>query len=524
MRGGLYARVSTDDQAEGGISLTVQQADARRYIVQHGWTVAGEYVDAGFSGLDAQRPQYQRLLADARSGKLEAIVVWRLDRLGRDPAELFPRLRELNRLGIEVFSVTEPDNPLVRGIMVLMAEDESRRISARVRPAMEARVRAGMWVSTVPFGYRIKPLLGPTGRPQGRTLEPSDEAPVVQELFSRYSSGRCSLSDLVRWLNTLTRPDGTRLTTPAGRPFSRGWVHNVLTNPVYGGKVVWNRRGYGRFTSPGSRPPEEVIEASGLHPPLVDLETWQRVQQIMAHHRRAPAAVLPSDYLCTGLIFCSRCASKMYGGRRLMSKLERRPYVFRWYQCSRKQASLTCEQGWVSAEIVESAVKGALRRLRFGPKAKDAARRQVEMWFRDQGHQREARRSDLLRQRADHEERVKKLAWGWLDGKVSDATLRSMQEEVEKALALIDRELQSAESVTADPQIEEALAFIERASWDDLDFEGWRRAVQLLVERVEVKGREVVVRLKLPVQLALTEPTEGSDPLASRDLGEGLPA
>jgi len=207
-----------------------------------------------------------------------------------------------------------------------------------------------------------------------------------------------------------------------------------------------------------------------------------------------------------------------------MSKPEQRPYLFRWYQCSRKQASLTCEQGWVSAEIVESAVKGALRRLRFGPKAKDAARRQVEMWFRDQGHQREARRSDLLRQRADHEERVKKLAWGWLDGKVSDATLRSMQEEVEKALALIDRELQSAESVTAEPQIEEALAFIERASWDDLDFEGWRRAVQLLVERVEVKGREVVVRLKLPVQLALTEPTEGSDPLASRDLGEGLPA
>ena len=193
-------------------------------------------------------------------------------------------------------------------------------------------------------------------------------------------------------------------------------------------------------------------------------------------------------------------------------------------QCSRKQASLTCEQGWVSAEIVESAVKGALRRLSFGPKAREAARQQVEMWFRDQGRQREARRSDLLRQRGEHQERVKKLAWGWLDGKVSDATLRSMQQEVEKAVALIDRELASLESVPADPQVEEALAFIEGASWDNLDFEGWRRAIQLLVERVDVKGREVVEHLKPLVQLALAVAAEVGDAPAGGDLGDGRAA
>lgn len=135
MKAAIYARVSTSDQ-----NCEMQLRELREYLGRRGWDPAGEYVDAGFSGAKASRPQLDRLLADARQRRIDAVVVWKLDRWGRSLAHLVQSVQELSALGIRFVAVTQnidtdESNPMARLLMHLMgafAEFERELIRDRV--------------------------------------------------------------------------------------------------------------------------------------------------------------------------------------------------------------------------------------------------------------------------------------------------------------------------------------------------------------------------------------------------------
>src|SRR3990167_1333808 len=189
-RGAVYTRVSTGDQ-EAGASLHTQTADCLRYCQANGLAVVHEYMDVQ-SGLKTDRVQYQEMLLAAAAGEFSSIVVWKLDRFGRDRIESGIQLRELLKAGVHVVSATEPnDSPLLRNILMDFAEEESRRISVRVSANKRTRAKEGRRTSVSPFGYsNVAHAQG------GRSLEPNADAPIVAELFEMYASGRYSLADL----------------------------------------------------------------------------------------------------------------------------------------------------------------------------------------------------------------------------------------------------------------------------------------------------------------------------------------
>jgi putative DNA-invertase from lambdoid prophage Rac len=142
MRIALYARVSTTDQ-----SCEMQLRELRDYTASRGWQVLTEYVDTGWSGARASRPQLDRLLQDARARRFDAVLVWKLDRWGRSVADSIRSIQELVSLGVRFLAVTQnldtdETNPMSRFLLHILAafsELEREMIRERVRPAYEPR-------------------------------------------------------------------------------------------------------------------------------------------------------------------------------------------------------------------------------------------------------------------------------------------------------------------------------------------------------------------------------------------------
>src|SRR5712675_722579 len=143
MRAALYGRVSTFDQEPEN-----QLAELRRYVGARGWTSA-EYVDRGVSGAKDRRPALDRLLIDARRRRFDVVVVWRLDRLGRNLRHLIILLEELQALGIAFVSLNEgidattPAGKLQMHILGAIAEFERARIAERVRAGLRRATAQG---------------------------------------------------------------------------------------------------------------------------------------------------------------------------------------------------------------------------------------------------------------------------------------------------------------------------------------------------------------------------------------------
>ena len=186
MRAALYARVST----HAGQSPQMQLAELRTYCQRRGWEIAGEYVDVGISGAKERRPELDRLLADCRRRRPDAVVVYRYDRFARSLRQLVNALCDFDALGIQFVSLHEgvdtstPNGRLVFGIFASIAEFERELIRERVRSGMAAaRAR----------GARI-----------GRPRKPVDADKVV-ELPARGVSWRMIARELEVGMGTVRR-------------------------------------------------------------------------------------------------------------------------------------------------------------------------------------------------------------------------------------------------------------------------------------------------------------------------------
>lgn len=146
MRVALYARVSTSDQ-----NCEMQLGELREYCARRGWAIAGEYVDTGISGAKASRPQLNKLKADARQRRFDAVLVWKLDRWGRSVADSISGIQELVSLGIRFLAITQnldtdESNPMSRfllHIMAAFAELEREMIRERVNSGVQAAKKKG---------------------------------------------------------------------------------------------------------------------------------------------------------------------------------------------------------------------------------------------------------------------------------------------------------------------------------------------------------------------------------------------
>lgn len=280
----VYTRKSTEE----GLDMAFNSLDAQREACEayirsqraEGWILSpAAYDDGGFSGGSMQRAALQRLLDDVRAGRVDVIVVYKVDRLTRSLSDFAKIVDVLDAAGASFVSVTQSFNTtssmgrLTLNVLLSFAQFEREVIAERVRDKVAASRAKGMWMGgTVPFGYEVK----------DRKLVPHDtEAATVRHIFARYLA-----LGAVRPLAAELARDGIRNRERRGRngetearPFTRGPLYWMLRNPVYAGEVVHK----------GNRYP-------GEQPALVERATWDAVQaHLDAAKLRDGAAVGAAD-------------------------------------------------------------------------------------------------------------------------------------------------------------------------------------------------------------------------------------
>lgn len=203
-----YLRVSTDEQKEG-VSLDNQEARLRAYAASQDLEISEVYRDEGFSAKDIRRPDLERLLNDARAGKIDLILVYRLDRLTRSMKDLYSLLDLFKKNNVAFKSISEdfctntPVGKVVLGILGLFAEWERDVIGARIKDALGHKKLMKEWVGRPPLGYRtVKRSDGKGGIIKEKHLRINqDEAKIVKMIFQARSRGR-GLTEIVRTLKS----------------------------------------------------------------------------------------------------------------------------------------------------------------------------------------------------------------------------------------------------------------------------------------------------------------------------------
>jgi site-specific DNA recombinase len=293
----IYTRKSSEDGLEQGFnSLDAQREACEAFVLSQktqGWTVLGTYEDGGFSGGNVERPGLRRLLADVALGRVRIILVYKIDRLTRSLADFAKMVELFDAHEVSFVSVTQQFNTtssmgrLTLNVLLSFAQFEREVTGERIRDKIAASKRKGLWMGGLaPIGY----VPGVDANQRSLTID-EPRAEMVRELYRLYLELGC-VSALVAeigrrgWVTParVTRREGAA----GGRPFSRGHLYRILSNPVYIGQIV--HKG-------------EVF--AGQHPAIVEAELWQAVQaQLKANlqgHRVRANSSQPS--LLTGLVF-----------------------------------------------------------------------------------------------------------------------------------------------------------------------------------------------------------------------------
>jgi len=271
VRCAIYTRKSSEEGLEQEFnSLQAQREACEAFIASQrheGWAcLATRYDDGGFSGATMERPALQRLLADIAAGRVDTIVVYKIDRLTRSLADFAKIVEILDARGASFVSVTQQFNTttsmgrLTLNILLSFAQFEREVIGERIRDKIAASKKKGMWMGGIPpLGYRAQ---------DGKLLVIEGEAEIVRAIFRCYAElglVRSLKGELeARGINSKswTTASGRRV---GGKPFSRGALYLILQNRLYRGEIVHKGQSH-----------------PGEHTPIVDQPLWDAVQAQLA--------------------------------------------------------------------------------------------------------------------------------------------------------------------------------------------------------------------------------------------------
>ncbi|MDU4694558.1 MAG: recombinase family protein [Paenibacillus sp.] len=360
IRVAIYARVSTEEQAEHGYSIDAQLETLRGYCKLYNRVVAGEYVDRGVSGKSLKgRYELQRLLQDAKEGKLDEVIVWKFNRMARKNIDLLQIVDLLEKNNVAFQSFTEKfDTSTSMGkfalqMMGAVGELERNTIVDNVKMGHRQRARTGKHNGKVPLGYRSVKI-DERGK-ETRVVVVEEEAALVRNIFEQYAAGH-GLKAIANDLNH--RGHKTR----TGKAFSTCAIRDILDNPMFVGKIRYNRyenwaerRRNGKST--------ELILSEGHHPAIISEELWEKVQLLRQKKSVMPKKRFEGEYLLTGLIRCPECGAAMTASRTVNRAKDGTKIVRMYYSCGRfrSEGSSVCHANSVRKDEAEKAVTERIR-------------------------------------------------------------------------------------------------------------------------------------------------------------------
>lgn len=444
-----YVRVSAVMGREGDsfMSPDLQREKIEAWAAYRDYTIVGYYVDLDVSGRrGTKRPEFERMMSDARDGKFEAVAVYRLTRFSRSVSEASARYEELEKLGVDLASVTEDidtstaGGKFMRNMLSALAEFESERIGEEWRNIHATRRRRGIAHAATPvLGYRI-------ANAEVVGVEPA-EVPAIRKLFQLRVAGHGygAIASALEREGFTSKRGRPRIPIPS--------VRYMLRNPLYAGLVRLEDG--------------ELIDAT--HQAIVSRELWEQAQRVGARTNRLSRH---RASLLSGLVVCSGCGYRMDHDRDRNGPI---------YRCSARTRSSPCPRSvTIRAEWADDHVEAAFlrrvdrKRMPHGGKLKQT--QQQSAWRRkaSTAGQRVAEMNRALDELADQ-----RYVKGTLTAEEYD---RQSQRFLDQRVAA-QKEADDLEELaaTVTPIEQDVLA-----SWSLLSMEAKRRALRLAVGWIEV--------------------------------------
>lgn len=354
IRAALYARVSTEEQAKEGFSITAQIDEIRKYCERNDFEIVSEYVDEGKSGKSISgRPQMQKLLTDASQHKFDILVIYKTDRLARKLKDVLEINDTLERKRVRLVSLSEqidtttPFGKASFQILGSFAELERNTIIGRVRMGMEQRAKEGRYNGGKTLGYDSV---------NKELVINENEAVIVRKIFE-YADQGMGFKAITRRLNE----EGYRSKT--GKPFSTNSIKTILNNPMYIGKIRYNQVvDWAEKRRKGKNPDFLLVDA--LHDPLIPLELWNSVHNKLGERSYKPARS-HQPYILSGLLKCPVCGHGMVPARSKGAKGQ----SYRYYTCGQfhNKGKTVCRSNSIRADVAEEQLLEELVRVASRP-------------------------------------------------------------------------------------------------------------------------------------------------------------
>ncbi|HBW13819.1 MAG TPA: recombinase family protein [Proteiniclasticum sp.] len=341
-----YSRYSSDNQREE--SIEAQQRAINKYCEDKGYTLTRNYIDLALSATNDNRPEFQKMISDSKSGLFQAVVVHKLDRFARNRYDSAIYGRKLQQNGVKVISVMEnlddsPESIILRSVIEGYNEYYSLNLARETMKGLKenaytARHNGGQ----PPYGYSVGP-------DKKYIINPS-EAEAVRVAYKLYCDG-------LGYIQISNALDELGYRTRTGKRFSKNTIYDMLGNEKYTGVYVYNKRA---STSNGikqnrkHKDPEDIIRIEDGMPAIISKNDYEKVMHMRNKNKRIGGKYKSEEYALSGIIKCGKCGGAMVGNKYQGGRDRGTLYVT--YQCSTRKRTKGCDMKSINRDYIESEV------------------------------------------------------------------------------------------------------------------------------------------------------------------------
>lgn len=462
MRVGLYPRVSGHEQ-EDNYSIPEQIDRMKKYCESKDWMVHKIYTDSVYSGSNMDRPGLQEMIKDCEEGKIDMVLVYKLDRLSRsqkDTMYLIEDVFEKNGVGFtsmtENFDTSTPHGKFIVGILAVFSQLERSRITERTMSGKDGRAKEGKWHGGkwVPIGYDFVDSFLWVNK---------YEAMQVREIADLFLKGTP-----VRTIE--------RLVTEKGYKHKHGnWdaktIRRVLSNPVNVGMIKHRDTWY-----------------RGLHDPILDKKTFDAIQELMEHRRTEYGAARPHQSLLGGILYCKNC------GARYARQSYNGVFYYICYSRSKKMKKMikdpTCKNTNYRMEALEKAILDEIHKLAIDPNRVEEVRETRPV--SDVAEKIKAITSEIAKIDTQISKVMDLYALGTIDLDVISDKVAALNGQKTS----LTKELESLEVPKTNALTTQEVMDIASLMNDDLSLDEKRNIVQSLIYYIEIDEDNIIIHWK----------------------------
>ncbi len=347
-----YVRVSTEEQAEMGLSIPAQKSRLLAYCQSQGWEIYDFYVDDGYSGKDLERPAIKRLIKDTENKVINIALVLKLDRISRRQKDVLYLLEDVfEPRGVGFKSVTESFDTTTSfgkaaiGMMAVFAQLERETIIERSRMGKFEAARKGRWHGGTIYGYSYEP-----GTYILKIRE--SEAKIIRDIYKLYLNYNQGIHTIANELNDRGIPG------PDGGHWIKQTVSYILNNPTYAG--------YSKHKS-------NLYE--GIHEAIIPQGQWKKAQELLEQRKKKHYRRPSNKALLAGIIYCAECGARMRNKTVWQNYPQEPKKIMRYYVCYSQDGTANhmvrdqnCKCGYKNMEDIDNQVVDKLLKLSFDEK------------------------------------------------------------------------------------------------------------------------------------------------------------